>query len=98
MARRLSLEYLIPNTDIDVVVPYGVNLFKKQGESKKYVHGGDSLQEIVIPIIQIDNKRSQRDRYAAKNVTISCVSLSNKVTSLITFLEFFQRKCAKFFY
>lgn len=92
MARKLSLEYLMPNTDIDVVVPYGVNLFKKQGESKKYVHGGDSLQEIVIPIIQIDNKRSQRDRYAAKNVTISCVSLSNKVTSLITFLEFFQNE------
>lgn len=92
MARKLSLDYLMPNTDINAIVPYGVNIFKKQGESKKYVHGGDSLQEIVIPIIQIDNKRSQRDRYAAKNVTISCVSLSNKVTSLITFLEFFQNE------
>lgn len=92
MSKTLSLDYLMPNTDLNVVVPYGVNIYKKQGESKKYVHGGDSLQEIVIPIVQIDNKRSQRDKYAAKNVTISCVSLSNKVTSLITFLEFFQNE------
>lgn len=92
MSKKLSLDYIMPNTDLKVVVPYGVNIYKKQGESKKYVHGGDSLQEIVIPIIQIDNKRSQRDKYAAKNVTISCVSLSNKVTSLITFLEFFQNE------
>ena len=92
MSKKLSLDYIMPNTDLNVVVPYGVNIYKKQGESKKYVHGGDSLQEIVIPIIQIDNKRSQRDKYAAKNVTISCVSLSNKVTSLITFLEFFQNE------
>ena len=92
MAKKVSLDYIVENRDIDVVLPYGINLFKKQGESKKYVHGGDSLQEIVIPIIQIDNKRSQRDKYAAKNVTISCVSLSNKITSLITFLEFFQNE------
>lgn len=92
MSRKISLDYLIKNTDINVVVPYGVNIYKKQGESKKYVHGGDSLQEIVIPIIQIDNRRSQWDKYTAKNVTISCVSLSNKITSLITFLEFFQNE------
>ena len=92
MSRKISLDYLLKNTDINVVIPYGVNIYKKQGESKKYVHGGDCLQEIVIPIIQIDNRRSQRDKYTAKNVTISCVSLSNKITSLITFLEFFQNE------
>ena len=47
---------------------------------------------------KVDRSGAYYARYAAKNVTISCVSLSNKVTSLITFLEFFQRKCAKFFY
>ena len=92
MSKKISLDYLIPNTTLEATVPYGMNIYKKQGESCKYVHGGDSLQEIVIPIIQIDNKRSQRERYAAKNVTINCVSLSTRITSLITFLEFFQNE------
>lgn len=92
MSRKTSLNYLMPNTNLNVITPYGLNIYKKQGESCKYVHGGDSLQEVVVPIIEIDNKRGNREKYSSKAVTLNCVSLSRKVTSLIVFLEFFQNE------
>ncbi|WP_207671128.1 MULTISPECIES: hypothetical protein [unclassified Clostridium] len=80
------------DVDLIVEVPYGTNIFPKQGESKKYVHGGDALQEVVIPIIQIENKKKNRERNRPNVATVKLVSISRKITSLITFLEFYQNE------
>ena len=80
------------NVDLIVEVPYGTNTFPKQGESKKYLHGGDSLQEVVVPIIQIEGKKKIRDGNKANYATVKLVSISRKITSLITFLEFYQNE------
>jgi uncharacterized protein (TIGR02687 family) len=95
--RKISMDYLIEDrgqefTDLIVEVPYGTNIFPKQGESKKYMHGGDSLQEVVIPIIQIENKKKDRGKNKANLATIKLISISRKITSLITFLEFYQNE------
>lgn len=95
--RKISMEYLIKSpiegmSDLIVEVPYGTNIFPKQGESKKYLHGGDTLQEVVIPIIQIENKKKDRDRNRANQATVKLISISRKITSLITFLEFYQNE------
>lgn len=95
--RKIPMEYLIQSPiegmpDLVVEVPYGTNIFPKQGESKKYMHGGDALQEVVIPIIQIENKKKDRDKNRANQATVKLISISRKVTSLITFLEFYQNE------
>jgi hypothetical protein len=78
--------------DLVVEVPYGTNVFPKQGESKKYLHGGDALQEVVIPIIKIENKKKNREKNRANLATVKLISISRKITSLITFLEFYQNE------
>lgn len=96
--RKIPMSYLIEqngmdiNVDLIVEVPYGTNTFPKQGESKKYLHGGDSLQEVVVPIIQIEGKKKIRDKNKANYATVKLVSISRKITSLITFLEFYQNE------
>ena len=95
--RKIPMDYLIHSTitgqpDIIVEVPYGTNIFPKKGESKKYMHGGDALQEIVIPIIQIENKKKDREKNRASHTTVKLISISRKITSLITFLEFLQNE------
>lgn len=97
LTRKIPMDYLIHSTipgqsDLVVEVPYGTNIFPKQGESKKYMHGGDALQEVVIPIIKIENKKKDRAKNRANQATVKLISISRKITSLITFLEFFQNE------
>lgn len=91
--RSVKMDYILgPRVDYVVEIPYGTNVFPKQGESKKYVHGGDSLQEVVIPIIKIENKKKDREKNRANSAEVKLVSISRKITSLITFMEFLQEK------
>lgn len=90
--RKVGMEYIIGNQDYIFEVPYGTNVFPKQGESKKYVHGGDSLQEVVIPIIKIENKKKDREKNRANAAEIKLVSITRKISSLIQFMEFLQEK------
>lgn len=97
LTRKIPMDYLIHSQtpgqpDLVVEVPYGTNIFPKQGESKKYMHGGDALQEVVIPIIKIENKKKDRAKNRANQATVKLISISRKITSLITFLEFFQNE------
>ena len=44
--------------DYQVIFPKSINRRKLQGSGAKYVHGGLTLQEVVIPVIQVNKKRS----------------------------------------
>jgi hypothetical protein len=61
-----SVGYKIPlgattkfKEDLFVVIPESVNRYKKQGAGHKYVHGGGSLQELVVPVIESSRKRQE---------------------------------------
>jgi len=43
--------------DIEVQIPKSINRLRLKGSGSRYVHGGATLQEIVIPIIEINKKR-----------------------------------------
>jgi len=42
--------------DLFVTIPQSVNRYKLQGVGHQYVHGGGSLQELVVPIIESSRK------------------------------------------
>ena len=43
--------------DAEVQIPKSINRFRLRGSGSRFVHGGASLQEIVIPILRINKKR-----------------------------------------
>ena len=43
--------------DIEMLIPKSINRLRVQGAGSRYVHGGAALQELVIPILQINKKR-----------------------------------------
>ena len=45
---------------INVVVPSSYDIFKTPGGSTQYIHGGASLQEIIIPLIKVSELRSKK--------------------------------------
>jgi len=43
--------------DLQVALPKSINRLRLQGSGSRFVHGGASLQEIIIPLIKINKKR-----------------------------------------
>jgi len=45
------------DSDLQVIIPHSINRFKRQGSGVHFVHGGATLQEIVVPVIESSRKR-----------------------------------------
>ena len=66
---------------------------KVQGGGENYVHGGISLQELVVPVIVFKNLRTTNKNYVeVKNAELKLLSESRKISNLIFSLEFHQRQ------
>ena len=85
-----SLDYLgKDNKDFWVTIPRGVEVFKVPGGGQNYVHGGASLQEIIVPLLKVKTERYKKE---VGYVEVALISLTRKVTNLITYLDFMQTK------
>lgn len=85
-----DMKYLLGNdTMLKCITPKGANRFQLKGAGANYVHGGSSLQEIVIPVIRYKNERGKQAKDVQK-VMVTLTSLTRKITNTITYLEFFQ--------
>lgn len=70
-----------------VTTPIGADIFKVAGGGQNYVHGGSSLQEMLIPVIELTtNTKSVAYDY----VDVILTSVNRKVTNLITYFDFIQ--------
>lgn len=64
---------------------------KKQGGGMNYVHGGVSLQECVVPVIEFKNKRSGSKNFVdVRKAVIRLISQSRKISNTIFSLDFYQ--------
>ena len=43
--------------EMEMLIPKSINRLRVRGAGSRYVHGGASLQEIVVPVIQVNKKR-----------------------------------------
>jgi len=43
--------------DVEVQIPKSINRLRLKGSGSRFVHGGASLQEVVIPLLRINKKR-----------------------------------------
>lgn len=69
---------------------------KMQGSGINFVHGGASLQEVVVPLLSFKNKRSgQKGAKAIQKVDIKLTNTTRKITNSIFNLEFFQTEKVK---
>lgn len=42
---------------VEMLIPKSINRLRRQGSGSRYVHGGATLQEIVVPVVRISKKR-----------------------------------------
>lgn len=74
---KFSSEALGLSGQVEVQIPKSINRLRLSGSGSRFVHGGASLQEVVVPVVSI-NKKRQSDTTA---VEVDILSGSN---SLIT--------------
>ena len=84
----LSLDY-INNENVYVTVPKGVDVFKLKGAGLNYVHGGLSLEEVIVPVIEVKSKKGGKNQ---RTVDLQLISSINKITNYDIMLTFFQKE------
>ena len=96
-------DYLLPvkfmDDRYDAFAPRASVRIKKKSGGLNFVHGGISLQEMVVPIIEYhylrnDSKAYQRNRekYDTRPVEIGLLSASRKISNMIFSLNFYQKE------
>lgn len=82
----------------DAFAPRESVRIKKKGGGLNFVHGGISLQEMVVPVIEYhylrnDSKAYQRNKakYDTRPVEVGLLSASRKISNMIFSLNFYQR-------
>jgi hypothetical protein len=72
-------------SELMLSVPKAVNRYKRQGSGVHFVHGGASLQELVLPVIESNRKRkeiSQKVSVKVLNEQLKIVSGAIKINIL----------------
>lgn len=96
-----SADYLLPiKTEREIggipmkgYTPQDTVRIKVQGGGENFVHGGISMQEMVVPVIVYKGMRSGYKRFVeVQNPGLSLISESRKVSNLIFSLDFLQKQ------
>lgn len=105
MSEDASPEYLLPicflkgKTEYKAFAPRENIRIKMNGGGLNFVHGGISLEELVVPLIDYhylrnDSKAYQKNRSKidTKPVTVSLLSSNKKISNMIFGLNFYQKE------
>lgn len=82
-----SLVYLSALNKLYVSTPVGADIISSRGGGQNYVHGGSSLQEMIVPVIKV---RTAKGYQATKNVNVELSAFNYKITEATFKLEFMQ--------
>ena len=104
MQKGAQPNYLMPvkffggKTEFDGFAPRESIRIKMNGGGMNFVHGGISLQEMVVPVIEYHYLRNDsmeykrnKQKYDTKPVTVNLLSANRKISNMIFSLNFYQK-------
>ena len=83
----ISMDYL--NMDFYVNVPIGADVFKAPGAGLNFIHGGASLEECIIPLLEVKADKGAKNQ---RTVKLQLLQTKNKITNHDVILTFFQKE------
>jgi len=73
--------------DMEILIPKGINRLRVQGAGSRFVHGGATLQEVVVPVIHVKKERED----TLKQVEVDVLNKrSNKISTNIQRVTLYQ--------
>lgn len=95
----MPVKLLDGDTDYDGYAPRESIRIKLNGSGMSFVHGGTSLQEMVVPVIDYHYLRNasmeyrrNKQKYDTKPVELTLLSASRKISNMIFSLNFYQKE------
>lgn len=89
-----NMSYLSENmSGINVIVPNGADIFALPGGGQNFVHGGVSLQEIIIPLITVETSRGKQVEML---VNVDIASTFRRISSLTAHIDFIQKEAVTY--
>lgn len=79
-------EQLDLDDDIEVQIPKSIHRLRLAGGGSRFVHGGASLQEVVVPVLAINKKRKSDTRL----VNVKALHDTDKITTGQLVVKLFQ--------
>ncbi|MDZ8172437.1 BREX-1 system phosphatase PglZ type A [Microbacterium xanthum] len=74
--------------DVDIQIPKSIHRIPQAGAGTRYVHGGASLQEIVVPVVTVNKKRKSDIR----PVNVDLMPETDKITTGQLAVKLLQRE------
>jgi hypothetical protein len=74
------------STDMDILIPKSINRLRVKGAGSRFIHGGATLQEIVIPLVKVSRKRQD----TTSQVEIDIIKSTDRITTNILAISFIQ--------
>jgi uncharacterized protein (TIGR02687 family) len=72
--------------DVDILIPKSINRLRVKGAGSRFIHGGASLQEIIVPLIKIRKKKED----TTSQIEIDIIKSTDKITTNILAVSFLQ--------
>lgn len=89
-ARKFSAKALGLEGEQEFLIAKSINRFRLKGAGSRYVHGGASLQEICLPVIEFNKKRSSD----VNQVEVDVVRTTSQITASQITISFYQQQPA----
>lgn len=74
------------DSDIEVQIPKSIHRLRLPGGGSRFVHGGATLQEVVVPVLTINKKRKSDIR----PVNVTALPDTDKITTGLLVVKLFQ--------
>lgn len=95
----MPVKFLDGKSEMEAYAPRENVRIKMSGGGLNFVHGGISLQEMVVPVIEYQYLRNQsktyqrnKDKFDTKPVEVSLLSATRKIVNMLFSLNFYQKE------
>lgn len=86
-AKYFTAEQLgLDNPGVDVMIPKSVNRLRVSGAGSRFIHGGASMQETIIPLVKINIKK----KGSIKQVDVDIIKSTDRITTNMLSVSFIQ--------
>lgn len=84
--KHFTMEQLNLSGDAEVLIPKSIKRIRIKGAGSRFVHGGASLQEIIVPLLKVTKTRQD----TTKKVEVDIIKSTDKITTNILAVSFLQ--------
>ena len=73
--------------EVEVLIPNSINRLRKKGAGSRFVHGGATLQEVVIPVIRVGKRREADVEKVEVQIIVAGKSLISSGQTAVTLYQ-----------